>query len=79
MVWLVVWLDRICRKGTGATRGCGCLCMPLYVQYVPLCAHVQYVGVPHTPVGLRSPESEEDTDTEQRLLLAAPEPWSMLG
>lgn len=53
--------------------------MPLYVQYVPLCAHVQYAGVSHTPVGLRSPESEEDTDTEQRLLLAAPEPWSMLG
>lgn len=33
-----------------------------------------YVGVPHTPTGLQSPESEEDTDREQRRLLAMFEP-----
>lgn len=58
---------------------CLCLPMPLYVLHVPSCVHVQYVGVSHTPVGLRSPESEEDTDTEQRRLLATLESCSMPG
>lgn len=36
-------------------------------------------GWPHTPAGLLSPESEDDTDEEQRRLLAALELCSMLG
>lgn len=47
----------------------------MYLFYL----NVQSKVVPHTPAGLLSPESEDDTDEEQRRLLAALEPCSMLG
>lgn len=76
-----VWLDRLCVcKSAQSPHVVVCVFASvstawtfMYIQYV--C----YEGVSHTPAGLWSPESEEDTDTEQRRLLAAPEPWSMLG
>lgn len=87
VVWQVglsVWKGFVClctHTRTHHTWGCVHVCVRLGIYYMYLYAlyiYVQYVGVSHTPAGLWSPESE-DTDSEQRRLLAALEPWSMLG
>lgn len=70
---LAVLLDVICVSDTSR---CVCVCGCLYAStqewlYV---YSVHYEEGSHTPRGLWSPESEEDTDTEQRRRFATLEP-----